>query len=90
MVQRLLPEDGEVAGLLALLLLIDARRPARTDADGELIPLAAQDRKLWDQQLIAEGVSLLDSAMGKEPVGEYRIQAAIAALHDQARTASSR
>jgi RNA polymerase sigma factor (sigma-70 family) len=87
MVHRLLPEDGEVAGLLALMLLIDARRPARTEADGELIPLAAQDRKLWDQQLIAEGVALLDSAMGKEPVGEYRIQAAIAALHDQARTA---
>ena len=87
MVHRLLPEDGEVAGLLALMLLIDARRPARTDADGELIPLAEQDRTLWDRGCIAEGVALLDSAMGKEPVGEYRIQAAIAALHDQARTA---
>jgi RNA polymerase sigma factor (sigma-70 family) len=87
MVHRLLPDDGEVAGLLALMLLIDARRPARTDADGELVPLAAQDRTLWDQALIAEGLAVLDDAMGKEPVGEYRLQAAIAALHDQARTA---
>ena len=87
MVHRLLPEDGEVAGLLALMLLIDARRPARTHADGELVPLAKQDRALWDQASIAEGVALLDGAMGKSPVGEYRLQAAIAALHDQARTA---
>ena len=55
MVRRLLPDDTEVMGLLALMLLIDARRPARTDADGELIPLAEQDRTLWDQALIAEG-----------------------------------
>jgi predicted RNA polymerase sigma factor len=86
-VHRLLPDDGEVAGLLALMLLIDARRPARTDAIGELVPLAAQDRALWDQALIAEGRAVLDGAMGKEPVGEYRLQAAIAALHDQAQTA---
>jgi RNA polymerase sigma factor (sigma-70 family) len=87
MVHRLLPADGEVAALLALMLLIDARRPARTDADGELVPLAKQDRTVWDLRLIVEGVALLDGAMGKRPVGEYRLQAAIAALHDQARTA---
>jgi predicted RNA polymerase sigma factor len=83
----LLPDDGEVAGLLALMLLIDARRPARTDARGELVPLAEQDRTEWDQAIIAEGLGVLDGAMGKGPVGEYRLQAAIAALHDQARTA---
>jgi RNA polymerase sigma factor (sigma-70 family) len=87
MVHRLLPEDGEVACLLALMLLIDARRPARTDAAGELVPLAKQDRALWDRTSIAGGVALLDRAMGKGPVGEYRLQAAIAALHDQASTA---
>ena len=87
MVQRLLPDDGEVAGLLALMLLIDARRPARTDAEGELVPLAIQDRAVWNHARIAEGVAVLDGAMGKEPVGEYRLQAAIAALHDQAQTA---
>jgi predicted RNA polymerase sigma factor len=87
MVQRLLPDDGEVTGLLALMLLIDARCSARTDARGELVPLAEQDRTLWDRQRIAEGVSLLNSAMGKKPLGEYRIQAAIAALHDRAATA---
>jgi RNA polymerase sigma factor (sigma-70 family) len=87
MVQRMLPDDAEVAGLLALMLLIDARRPARTDAGDELVPLADQDRSLWDQALISEGVSLLDNAMGSGPVGEYRLQAAIAAVHDRARTA---
>jgi len=81
---RLLPDDGEVAGLLALMLLIDARRPARTSADGELVPLGEQDRTLWDHELIAEGTALLDAAMGKPPLGEYRIQAAIAAVHDRA------
>jgi predicted RNA polymerase sigma factor len=84
MAHRLLPDDGEVAGLLALMLLIDARRPARTNAAGELIPLAQQDRTLWDQARVAEGVALLDGAAGKRPVGEYRLQAAIAAVHDQA------
>jgi RNA polymerase sigma factor (sigma-70 family) len=83
-VHRLLPDDGEVAGLLALMLLIDARRPARTDDTGELVPLAEQDRTLWDRELIAEGTALLDDAMGKPPLGEYRIQAAIAAVHDRA------
>jgi RNA polymerase sigma factor (sigma-70 family) len=87
MVQRLLPDDGEVTGLLALMLLIDARRPARIDAAGELIPLAEQDRTLWDQALIAEGLVLLNSAVGKGAVGEYQLQAAIAAVHDQARHA---
>ena len=82
--QRLLPDDGEATALLALLLLVDARRPARTDASGEPVPLAEQDRTLWDRELIAEGLALLDQAMGKGPVGEYRLQAAIAALHDRA------
>jgi predicted RNA polymerase sigma factor len=84
MTHRLLPDDGEVAGLLALMLLIDARRPARTTADGELVPLAEQDRTLWDHAQITEGTALLDAAMGRPPVGEYRIQAAIAAVHDRA------
>jgi predicted RNA polymerase sigma factor len=84
MVQRLLPDDGEVAGLLALMLLIDARRPARTDAGGKLVPLAEQDRTLWDSERIAEGIAVLDGAMGTRPPGEYRIQAAIAAVHDRA------
>jgi RNA polymerase sigma factor (sigma-70 family) len=87
MVHRLLPNDSEVTGLLALMLLIDARRPARTDAAGELVPLPQQDRTLWDQQLIAEGVALLNGAVGKGSVGEYQLQAAIAAVHDQARQA---
>jgi RNA polymerase sigma factor (sigma-70 family) len=84
MAHQLLPDDGEVAGLLALMLLIDARRPARTSADGELIPLAEQDRTLWDRALIAEGISLLNRAVGTGAVGEYQLQAAIAAIHDRA------
>jgi predicted RNA polymerase sigma factor len=84
MVHRLLPDNGEVGSLLALMLLIDARRPARTDPAGELIPLAEQDRTLWDQTLIAEGVDLLNRGIGKGAVGEYQIQAAIAAVHDRA------
>ena len=84
MLQRLLPDDGEVAGLLALMLLIDARRPARTDAAGELVPLAEQDRTLWDRALVTEGLALLDDAIGRGAVGEYQLQAAIAALHDRA------
>jgi RNA polymerase sigma factor (sigma-70 family) len=87
MTYRLLPDDGEVAGLLALMLLIDARRPARTTADGELVPLAEQDRTLWDRTQIDEGTAILDAAMGMPPVGEYRIQAAIAAVHDRAERA---
>jgi predicted RNA polymerase sigma factor len=87
MVHRLAPDDAEVTGLLALMLLIDARRPARTDAAGELIPLPEQDRALWDHALIAEGLALLDHAVGRGAVGEYQLQAAIAAVHDRARHA---
>jgi RNA polymerase sigma factor (sigma-70 family) len=83
-VHRILPDDSEVAGLLALMLLTDARRPARTGAGGELIPLAEQDRSRWDRALIAEGTALLDRAVAKGAVGEYQLQAAIAALHDRA------
>ena len=84
MVHRLLPADAEVSGLLALMLLTDARRHARTDADGELIPLAEQDRSLWDRAAIAEGTALLDRAIGTGAVGEYQLQAAIAAVHARA------
>jgi RNA polymerase sigma factor (sigma-70 family) len=84
MVHQQLPGDGEVAGLLALMLLIDARRPARTSDTGKLVPLAEQDRTLWDQNLIAEGVGLIEAAAGKGPPGQYRLQAAIAAIHDEA------
>jgi RNA polymerase sigma factor (sigma-70 family) len=84
MLHRLLPDDGEVAGLLALMVLIDARSPARTDEAGELIPLAEQDRTLWDRELVAEGVALLDASIGKGKPGEYQLQAAIAAVHDRA------
>ncbi len=84
LLHRLLPDDAEVTGLLALMLLIDARRAARTDAAGELVPLADQDRTLWDQSRIAEGVALVNRAIGQRAVGEYRLQAAIAALHDRA------
>ena len=87
MVHGMLPDDGEVAGLLALMLLVDARRPARTDSAGELIPLPEQDRTLWDQELIAEGTALLDAAIGKGAPGEYQLQAAITAVHDRARRA---
>jgi len=83
-VHRLLPGDGEVAGLLALMLLTDARRPARAGPDGELIPLAEQDRGLWDRDAIAEGVALVGAALARGSVGSYQLQAAIAALHDEA------
>jgi RNA polymerase sigma factor (sigma-70 family) len=79
-----LRDDPEVAGLLALMLLTEARRPARADADGELIPLAVQDRSLWNQELIAEGDALIENAWRGGAVGPYQVQAAIAALHDQA------
>ena len=79
-----LPEDPEVAGLLALMLLTDARCAARTRDDGELVPLAEQDRTLWDRSLIAEGVALVTEALKRGRVGEYQVQAAIAAIHDQA------
>ncbi len=83
-VQQLLPRDGEVSGLLALMLLTDARRSARSNADGELITLAQQDRKLWDQNLITEGVALISTALSRGSVGLYQLQAAIAAVHDEA------
>jgi RNA polymerase sigma factor (sigma-70 family) len=79
-----LAEDPEVGGLLALMLLTDARRPARTRANGELIPLAEQDRTLWDRELIAEGIALMADAVGRGAVGEYQLQGAIAAVHAQA------
>jgi RNA polymerase sigma factor (sigma-70 family) len=79
-----LPDDGEVAGLLALMLLTDARRPARTGPGGALIPLAEQDRSRWDAQAVAEGVALITRALASAPVGPYQLQAAIAAVHDEA------
>jgi RNA polymerase sigma factor (sigma-70 family) len=78
------PQEPEVTGLLALMLLTDARRPARSDAVGELIPLADQDRSRWDRQLIAEGTHLITEALRSGTKGEYQLQASVAALHDQA------
>jgi RNA polymerase sigma factor (sigma-70 family) len=82
--RALLPEDGEVTGLLALMLLTDARRPARSGPDGSLIPLAEQDRGRWSSELIAEGVGLVTRALSQAALGPYQLQAAIAALHDEA------
>jgi RNA polymerase sigma factor (sigma-70 family) len=82
--RRLLPDDGEVAGLLALMLLTEARRPARTAPDGALVPLDEQDRGTWDRKLIANGVALVTEALSRGPVGPYQVQAAIAAVHDEA------
>jgi RNA polymerase sigma factor (sigma-70 family) len=84
MVYRVLPDDGEVAGLLALMLLTDARRAARTTATGELVPLAEQDRSLWNADYIAEGVALITNALPRGTAGPYQLQAAIAAIHDEA------
>ena len=83
---RLLPDDGEVTGLLALMLLTDARRPARAGPDGSLVPLAEQDRQKWDQGQIAEGIALISAALPRGDVGPYQLQAAIAAVHDEAKT----
>jgi RNA polymerase sigma factor (sigma-70 family) len=83
-VRRLLPKEGAVAGLLALMLLTDARSAARTGPHGELIPLDEQDRTRWDQESIAEGTSLVEEALSEGPAGAYQLQAAIAALHDEA------
>jgi RNA polymerase sigma factor (sigma-70 family) len=85
---RSLPGDAEAAGLLALMLLTDARRPARSDAHGDLIPLDEQERTKWDRDLIAEGTHLIDAAVRRGAVGEYQLQAAIAALHDRAPAAA--
>ena len=84
MLYRSLSDNTEVAGLLALMLLTDARRPARVGADGELIPLAEQDRTKWDRRAIAEGVALISDALPRGSVGPYQLQAAIAAVHDEA------
>jgi predicted RNA polymerase sigma factor len=83
-VHNLLPRNGDVAGLLALMLLTDARRAARTGSNGELIPLDEQDRTRWDREAIAEGVALASAALSMGAVGEYQLQAAIAAVHDEA------
>ncbi|APR86424.1 RNA polymerase sigma-70 factor, ECF subfamily protein [Minicystis rosea] len=83
-VHALLPDDGDVAGLLALMILTDARRAARTGPAGELIPLSDQDRSLWDRAAIAEGVALISQTLSRGSLGEYQIQAAIAAVHDEA------
>ena len=77
-------DDAESTGLLALMLLTDARRPARTGPAGELVPLADQDRSQWDAELVREGAELADRAMARRPLGEYALQAAIAAVHDRA------
>jgi RNA polymerase sigma factor (sigma-70 family) len=87
LLHRLLPDDTETAGLVALMLLTDARRAARTDTDGSIVPLAEQDRARWDVARIAEGQAMLTRTLGTGPVGQYQVQAAIAALHDEAPTA---
>jgi RNA polymerase sigma factor (sigma-70 family) len=83
-VHRLLPDDGEVAGLLALMLLTEARRPARIGPDGSLVPLDEQDRSRWNRDLIGEGVTLVSDALTRTRLGPYQLQAAIAAVHDEA------
>ncbi len=89
MLHTAVPDEPEAAGLLALMLLTDARRPARTGPHGELVPLAEQDRTLWDQDLIAEGVALVSAVLPKRRAGYYQLQAAIAAVHDEAITADA-
>jgi RNA polymerase sigma factor (sigma-70 family) len=85
---QLLPDEGEVAGLLALMLLTDARRAARSTADGSIVPLAEQHRDLWSSAQIEEGTGLLTSTLGKTQLGPYQLQAAIAAVHDEAPSAA--
>ncbi|HEX5626577.1 MAG TPA: sigma-70 family RNA polymerase sigma factor [Actinomycetota bacterium] len=84
LLRRLLPEQGEIAGLLALMLLTDARRAARTTSDGALVPLAEQDRALWDRTHIEEGVGIIGETLGRSAIGPYQLQAGIAAIHDEA------
>ncbi|MBL8739818.1 MAG: RNA polymerase sigma factor, partial [Myxococcales bacterium] len=86
---RALPDVAEVSGLLALMLLTDARRAARSGPNGELIPLDQQDRSLWDRAQIEEGVALVSAALPRGIVGPYQIQAAIAAVHDEAPSADA-
>jgi RNA polymerase sigma factor (sigma-70 family) len=85
----ILPEDSEVSGLLALMLLVHARHRARTGADGSLIPMAEQDRARWDRTAIQEGVALITAALPRGPTGPYQLQAAIAAIHDEASSAQT-
>ena len=85
---RLVPSNPSATALLALLLLLEARAPARLDAHGSPVPLSEQDRSLWDRSMVAEGTALLDSTLGLGAVSEYQVQAAIAAVHSQARTAA--
>jgi RNA polymerase sigma factor (sigma-70 family) len=87
LLHQLIPGDGEVAGLLALMLLTDARRAARTDADGSIVPLAEQRRELWNAAQIEEGVALITRTLGRTPIGPYQLQAAIAAVHGEAPSA---
>jgi RNA polymerase sigma factor (sigma-70 family) len=87
LLHRLLPEEHEVAALLALMLLTEARRAARAEPDGTLVPLAEQRRELWDAEQIEEGVALLTQTLGRGPAGPYQLQAAIAAVHDEAPSA---
>jgi predicted RNA polymerase sigma factor len=84
LLHRLIPRDGEAAGLLALMLLTDARRLTRTDAEGLPVPLAEQRRDLWDRAQIEEGLALVGRTLGTGPIGPYQVQAAIAAVHDEA------
>ena len=86
---RLLPDDREVTGLLALMLLTDARAPARIGPHGELVPMAEQDRSRWQADQIAEGVELITGALPRGVVGPYQLQAAIAAVHDEAPSAAA-
>ncbi|RSN63517.1 RNA polymerase subunit sigma-24 [Amycolatopsis sp. WAC 04182] len=88
LLRRLMPDEDEVTGLLALMLLTDARRAARAGEDGSLVPLAEQDRSRWNAEMIAEGVSLVSEALAAGPVGPYQVQAAIAAVHSEAPTAA--
>jgi len=88
LLHQLAPEEAEVAGLLALLLLTDARRAARTEEDGSLVPLAEQRRTLWDAAQVGEGIALITRTLGTAPVGPYQLQAAIAAVHDEALSAA--
>jgi predicted RNA polymerase sigma factor len=88
MLHVLVPSEGEVAGLLALMLLTDARRAARTTPDGSIVPLDEQRRDLWSSEQISEGVALLTRTLGTVQVGPYQLQAAIAAVHDEAPTAA--
>jgi predicted RNA polymerase sigma factor len=83
---QLVPGEGEVAGLLALMLLTDARRAARTNADGSIVPLAEQQRDLWNAGQVEEGVAVLTRTLGTAPIGPYQLQAAIAAVHDEVRS----